>query len=128
MGHQSLAQRNQMNERTLAQMQGTYFLGTGLWPLLHMRSFLAVTGPKTDLWLVQTVGLLVSCMGAQMLMAGRSDRVTPEVKRLAVASAISLAAIDTVHSLRGRIRPVYLLDAVAEVALAALWTRVGERK
>ena len=112
-----------MNPRTLAQMQGAYFLSTGVWPLLHMRSFLAVTGPKTDLWLVQTVGLLVSCMGAQMLMAGRSGRVTPEVKALAVSSALSLAAIDTIHSLRGTIRPVYLLDAVAEVVLTALWTR-----
>ena len=112
-----------MNSRTLARMQGAYFLGTGVWPLLHMRSFLAVTGPKTDLWLVQTVGLLVSCMGAQMLMAGHSDRVTPEVKALAVSSAFSLAAIDTIHSLRGRIRPVYLLDAVAEVLLTGLWTR-----
>ena len=117
-----------MDQRTLAATQGAYFLSTGVWPLLHMRSFVAVTGPKQDLWLVQTVGLLVSCIGAQLLMASRSDRVSPEIKTLAVSSALSLAAIDTVHSLRGRIRPVYLLDAVAEVALAALWMRSDSTK
>jgi hypothetical protein len=37
--------------RAIAGTQGTYFLLTGVWPLLHMRSFLTVTGPKTDLWL-----------------------------------------------------------------------------
>jgi hypothetical protein len=35
--------------RWLAGLQGAYFLVTGVWPLVHMPSFLAVTGPKTDL-------------------------------------------------------------------------------
>src|SRR5437879_6174180 len=32
--------------------QGLYFLLTGLWQLLSISSFQAVTGPKHDLWLV----------------------------------------------------------------------------
>jgi hypothetical protein len=28
---------------------GGFYLLTGVWPLVHMPSFLAVTGPKTDL-------------------------------------------------------------------------------
>jgi hypothetical protein len=34
--------------RMLAFIQGTYFAGTGIWPLIHMKSSLAVTGSKTD--------------------------------------------------------------------------------
>lgn len=34
--------------------QGSYYFITAVWPLAHMRSFLAVTGPKTDLWLMGT--------------------------------------------------------------------------
>jgi hypothetical protein len=34
----------------VALVQGVYFLLTGVWPIVHLPSFLAVTGPKTDLW------------------------------------------------------------------------------
>ena len=44
----------------LAWVQAGYFVVTGVWPIVHMRSFLAVTGPKTDLWLVKTIGVLVT--------------------------------------------------------------------
>jgi hypothetical protein len=49
-----------MSALTLARLQGTANLMGGLWPLLHLKSFEAVFGPKTDRWLVKTVsGLLV---------------------------------------------------------------------
>jgi hypothetical protein len=33
---------------------------TGLWPLVSIGTFQQVTGPKTDLWLVKTVGVLIA--------------------------------------------------------------------
>lgn len=42
--------------RTLAIIHAAYFVLTGLWPILNIRSFLRVTGPKSDLWLVKTWG------------------------------------------------------------------------
>ena len=45
--------------RSLALAQGLCFTATGLWPLMHMPSFEAVTDPKEDKWLVRTVGVLV---------------------------------------------------------------------
>jgi hypothetical protein len=48
---------------TPATTQAAYYLMTGLWPLFHRRSFEAVTGPKTDYWLVRTVGVLVAAIG-----------------------------------------------------------------
>lgn len=51
-----------MGNRTFAAIiltQATYTLLTGLWPLVHISSFLRVTGPKTDIWLVKTVGALL---------------------------------------------------------------------
>jgi hypothetical protein len=41
-----------------------------------MPSFLAVTGPKTDLWFVQTVGALIAVVGAALLLAACSGRIT----------------------------------------------------
>lgn len=80
-----------------------------------------MTGPKTDRWLVKTVGVLVSVIGGVLVLAGRRRRVEPEPAVLAAGSALGLAAIDTVDAARGRISKVYLLDAVSEVALVAAW-------
>ena len=105
----------------LARAQGLYYLATGVWPLLSMRSFEAVTGPKVDRWLVNTVGVLVSVIGVTLVLAGRRERVTQEPAVLAGGSAAALAAIDTVYATRGRISKIYLLDALLEIAIVAAW-------
>jgi hypothetical protein len=105
----------------LALIQGVFYLATGLWPMVHMQSFLRVTGPKTDLWLVNTVGVLVTVVGAVLISASRQHRITNEITLLAVASALGLAAIDLVYGLSGRISAVYLGDAALEIGLATLW-------
>jgi hypothetical protein len=105
----------------LAVIQGLFYLATGIWPLLDIISFQVVTGPKTDLWLVRTVGVLVSVIGMVLLVAARHRRVSPEIVLLAVGSALGLAGIDLIYALSGRISAVYLADAVAEIGLALLW-------
>ena len=99
--------------------QGSFYVLTGVWPLVSMRTFELVTGPKTDDWLVRMVGLLAAVIGATLLAAARRRRLTPEVRWLAVASALSFAGIDLVYALSGRISGVYLLDAAVEVLFAA---------
>lgn len=49
--------------RWVAAGQALLYLATGLWPVIHLRSFLSVTGPKTDLWLVESFGLLIAAFG-----------------------------------------------------------------
>ena len=107
--------------RNLALIQGAFYLATGVWPLIDIVSFQIVTGPKTDLWLVRTVGVLVSVVGAVLLVARRNRRITSEIILLAVGSALGLAAIDLRYALAGRISAVYLADAVVEIGLAILW-------
>jgi hypothetical protein len=106
----------------LCVAQGTYFLATGLWPLLHLPSFVAVTGPKTDVWLVKTVGVLIASIGAALVTAGATGAPSPAIAAVAIGSAAGLAAIDVWYVRRGVIRRVYLLDAVLEVGLVAAWT------
>jgi hypothetical protein len=105
----------------VASVQGLYFLVTGLWPIFHIQSFLLVTGPKTDLWLVKTVGVLITVIGAVLLAASRHRRITHEIILLGTASALGLAIIDLTYALSGRIAAVYLADAAVELCLAALW-------
>jgi hypothetical protein len=103
-------------------VQAAYYVATGVWPLVSRRTFERITGPKTDFWLVQTVGVLVGSIGlglAENLWRRRA--VPPELRTIAVASAVGLALVDVIFVSRGRIRRVYLADAVAEAALVAAW-------
>lgn len=43
----------------IAMIQGLYYLLTSLWGLLHIESFMMVTGPKFDIWLVKMVSVLI---------------------------------------------------------------------
>lgn len=105
----------------LAWLQGIYFVVAGAWPLVHMASFEAVTGPKTDDWLVRTVGVLVLVVGVVLLASALRLRVPAEVALLAAGSALGLAAIEVVFATRDVISDVYLLDAAAEAVLVLLW-------
>ena len=97
-------------------IQALYYLASGVWPLLSIRTFEAVTGPKREDWLVRTVGVLVSVVG---LVALRHRG--PVVRDLSVGSALALGAVDVVGVASGRLRPVYLVDAVAEAGFVAGW-------
>jgi hypothetical protein len=111
------------------RLQAGYYLVTGTWPLVHMASFEAVTGPKTDHWLVQMVALLVVVIGVTMAWGVRRARqaVAAEVVLLALLSAAAFTVIDVVHGLSGRISSIYLADAAAEVALM-VWIVVAARR
>jgi hypothetical protein len=111
----------------LALIQGVYFVATGLWPIIHIQSFQWVTGPKIDLWLVKTVGVLVTVVGAVLISASRRHRITDEIILLAVGSALGLAAIDLVYALSGQISAIYLGDAAVEIGLAMLWVIARRR-
>src|SRR5687767_6835976 len=108
----------------LAGAHAVYYVVTGVWPIVNLRSFMAVTGPKTDQWLVKTVGLLVTAVGVTIAAAAWRDAITLEIAILALASAASLTAIDVVYVAKGVIAKIYLLDAVPEVLLIAGWVWV----
>jgi hypothetical protein len=109
----------------LALFQGCYLLTTGIWPLVSRRTFEAVTGPKQDFWLAQTVGVLVACVGSMLVMTGKRGRVAQDARWLAASSAAGLAAIDILYVARGRISEVYLADAAIELALFSAWIAYG---
>jgi hypothetical protein len=113
-----------MRQRGVAAAQALLYLSTGIWPLLHRRSFERVTGPKVDFWLVETVGVTVGAIGLGLTQAVvRGGRIPRELRTVATTAAVGLAALDTVYVARRRISPVYLVDAGAEAALVIAWLR-----
>lgn len=109
-----------MSGRSVLGAQGVYYVATGAWSVVHRDSFEAVSGRKTDYWLVQTVGLLAAAIGTTLLVATRGERVATEAAVLAAAAGTSFTAIDLLYVARRRIRPVYLADAAVHGVLGAL--------
>ena len=104
-------------------IQAIYYLLTGLWALVAYRSFEAVTGPKREPWLVKTVGLHTVVIAAAL--AADPHGRTAAGRRLGIGSAASFAAVAIYYALiRRRIRPIYLADAIVELAFLAAWRRV----
>src|SRR5215212_7107379 len=89
----------------LARLQAIFYVATGVWPFVSMRTFEAVTGPKVDRWLVKTVGALVAVIGCALALASRRRQLAPEIVLVAAGSAAALATIDTVYVARRRISP-----------------------
>lgn len=94
-------------KKTVIKLQGVYFVVTGIWPVLHIESFMIVTGGKTDIWLVHMVGLLAVTIGISLLF-------NPKSLLLPLCSAISFAAIDLIYVLKDIISPIYLVDFVLQ--------------
>ena len=105
--------------RTLLACQGLYYAATGIWPLLDRRTSQAATGPKTDFWLVETVGALVTVVGGTLVVAAVRGEAGSEIRLLAAGSAGALAAIEIAYAAEGRISRFYLLYAALELGFLA---------
>ena len=103
--------------RAVLIFQGVYYLITGTWPLVSMTTFEAVTGPKTDDWLVQTVGVLAAVIGATLLVGAWRLAPSFETLTLSVLSILGFAAVDVVFVVREVIGPIYLVDAAVQSVL-----------
>ena len=122
--------RKQSLWTAISWIQGGYYVATGLWPLVSIRSFQAVTGRKfdnfetgleIDHWQVMTIGLLITAIGITLLVAAYRQTQSPELALLAISAATALAAIDIVYTLRSVLLPIYLLDAAIELLLIGGW-------
>jgi hypothetical protein len=100
--------------RMVLFIQGVYYVITGVWPLVSIETFEAVTGPKTDDWLVQTVGVLAAVIGATLLVGTLRRVPSREALTLSVLSILGFMAVDVVFVLQGIIGPIYLADAVIQ--------------
>ena len=111
----------------VAILQGVYWFLTGVWPFMHLPSFLWVTGPKEDIWLLYTVSVLITVIGAVLLLAAFRKRVTQEIKVLGIGGAAGLIGIDVYYALTDVIWDTYLLDAAGELVLILLWLWAGSK-
>jgi hypothetical protein len=112
-----------LSDSLVAPSQGAFYIVSGLWPLLHRRSFESVFGPKQDYWLAATVALLLVGTGTVQVMAPSTADGVASARRIGSATAGALASVDLVNVGRGRISPMYLVDAAAELGWLWVWAR-----
>lgn len=103
--------------RIIMLLQGIYYVATGLWPLVHLGSFEAITGPKVDRFTLRSTALLIVIVGALLMLASRKNNPDPGFTALGAATAVGLASVEAVHV--RKVRPVYRLEAIGEIMLAA---------
>ncbi|MEV5436497.1 hypothetical protein AB0K80_10740 [Streptomyces sp. NPDC052682] len=107
----------------VAVAQGAFNVAGGLWPLLHLRSFEWVFGPKRDVWLQRTTGGLLLSAGLAQLAAAPDPQGPAHARRVGLGTALTLLAVDLVYVPKGRIRPTYLLDAAMQTGWITAWLR-----
>lgn len=105
----------------LLVIQSAYALLTAVWPIVHIQSFMEVTGYKTDVWLVKTVGALLIPVAVTMLsfLYFQSDR--RQAALLGMTTAVAFASIDFYYALTDVISDVYLGDGVVQLIFLASW-------
>lgn len=100
----------------LLSLQGVFYVVTGLWPFVDLQSFVAVAGPKPDVFQLHVTAALIVVIGIVLLRGAR--RIEAGIVWLAVLSAMAFAGLDIAYA--PRLPETYWLDAIAEVLLAAL--------
>ena len=102
-------------------IQGSYTLLTALWGIIDIDSFMVVTGPKNDIWLVKTVSVVLVAIGLCLLIQGLSGVKSIAVMVLAFFSSLGLAFVDIYYATRDVISNVYLADAFIQILLLFTW-------
>lgn len=105
-----------------------YQLATSCWALLDLDSFMAVTGYKTDQWLVKTVALLLLCLNAPVFYCLLKNNLPRILEGQQISMSTALIAVDVYYSLTGVISKIYLLDAHVQFVAILLWLIFMQQK
>jgi hypothetical protein len=111
--------------KSLLFIQGVYTLITAIWPLIDIKSFMVVTGPKTDIWLVKTVAVVLLPIAAFYLINIYRPGEILHLVLIGVINSIGLAIIDFYYSGKNIISRIYAVDGALQVIFALCWIYVA---
>jgi hypothetical protein len=111
----------------LLLVQGIYTLVTAVWPLLHIESFMMITGPKTDIWLVKTVAVVLIPIALLFLLNRYNEGSLLHVLVVAISSSVGLASIDFYYTANETISWVYAVDGALQVIFIVCWIYLAKK-
>jgi hypothetical protein len=100
--------------------QSVYTFITAVWPIVHVKSFMDVSGYKTDVWLVKTVGVLLTAISVALLVSIPNKSNFP-IAVLALFTAAGMAYVDFFYALNNTIPNIYMADGAIEILFAFVW-------
>ena len=97
--------------------------------MLGMDAFEAVTGEKTEEWLVRTVAGILLFLGALLLHdALRRKRIDRGLRLMACGVSGVLALVALVSSAAGWISWLYFVDGLAHLSFTVAWLLLSLRR
>jgi hypothetical protein len=105
--------------------QATYILITAVWPLVHIDSFMDVTGYKTDVWLVKTVGALLVPVAVCLYLHLFIHTDPRPAIALGGLTAFAFVCVDFYYALGDVISDIYLADGIIEAVFLAVWIYIA---
>jgi TRAP-type uncharacterized transport system fused permease subunit len=114
--------------RLLLWIEGLYSLVTAIWPILDIDSFMKVTGPKTDQWLVKTVSVLILSIAVFFLVQLRYNSPIVPVAILGILFSAGLIVIDFYYPSIDRISNIYMADGVVQIIFLLCWINILLRR
>jgi hypothetical protein len=112
----------------LVIVQSIYTLITAVWPIIHIESFMEVTGSKTDVWLVKTVGALLIPVAVCLLTYVFIDTDKRPALALGGLTSVAFICIDFYYSLTDVISDIYMADGFLQILFLIVWSYIGLRR
>jgi hypothetical protein len=106
---------------TTLWIQSVYYFITAVWGLADIHSFMEVTGPKTDIWLVKTVSVLIIPISLSLICGVFFNTHPVPVMLVAATSALGFAAIDFYYTANDTIKWVYAIDGTVQALFFLVW-------
>ena len=106
---------------SLSLVQGIYTLLTALWALADIQTFMEVTGPKTDIWLVKTIAVLLLPIAFCFLWGCYFNTDRRLITIIGIMTSAGLAFIDFYYTYNGTIRKIYRADGYLEILFLLIW-------
>ena len=84
---------------TVRRVQGAWYLATGVWPLLSLRTFSLVAGPKPDAFQTRTTGMTYAAAGVALRPWSKDeyDGSADPARLLGLATSLGSAGIVLAH-------------------------------
>jgi hypothetical protein len=102
-------------------IQGMYISITSIWPLIHLHSFLQITGSTSDIHLLKTMSLLLLCIGISFISQSAQRGSSAGIRMLAFNVAIALTIVDFYYTTTRVISEVYVIDGFIQLLFVSLW-------
>lgn len=101
-------------------IHGLFYIVTGIWSVVHLRSFMDFTDNYADPFKTQVNGALFSILGSYFLYSSLTN-INPITIITAVASALTVSLFDFVYLIRNETTKIFFLDALIEGLLAIIY-------